>query len=476
MHHDRPTKETIMSTPASHTSYKTVNPANGKLVRAFAEMTDADLAAVLEAAQHAYETRWQHETVAHRAAVVARAAAAMRERAEEFAQIATLEMGKLIDESRYEVRLSADILDYYARHAEQFLRPQPLPDATGSVVATAPIGIVLAVEPWNFPYYQLARVAGPQLVAGNVVLMKHAPNVPQCALAFAGLFEEAGAPAGVYTNLFCSVEQVSALIDDFRVRAVTLTGSERAGAAVAERAGRALKKAVLELGGSDPFIVLEDAPFDAALDAAYAGRMANMGQACIASKRIIVVGRERGQRFIEGLKQRMGAISAGDPADPATRLGPINSERALLGLLDQVERAKAAGARVVLGGRRIDRAGWYMEPTIVTDIAEDNPLYQEETFGPVASVYVVDSEAEALRIANATKFGLGAVVFGSDDVGTQRVAGQLDCGMVFINSAPYTAPNVPFGGVKNSGYGRELAELGIGEFVNRKLVRTAKAA
>jgi succinate-semialdehyde dehydrogenase/glutarate-semialdehyde dehydrogenase len=300
--------------------------------------------------------------------------------------------------------------------------------------------------------------------------------VPQCALAFARLFEEAGAPQGVYTNLFCSADQIGALIDDFRVRGVTLTGSEQAGASVAERAGRKLKKAVLELGGSDPMIILEDAPLEHATDQAAIGRMMNMGEACVATKRVIVVGKDRGRQVLDGLVKRLGSLKAGDPANPETSIGPMVSERALEDLLTQIQGAKAAGARIVLGGKRIDRPGFYLEATIITDIAQDNPLYQQETFGPVLSFYVVDSEEEAIKLANATRFGLGSAVFSADVERAKKVADKIEAGMVFINSIAYSAPEIPFGGVKNSGYGRELSELGVGEFVNRKLVCVADVA
>lgn len=460
-----------MSTPSNIAIFETLNPATGKQVKTFPGMTDAAVLTALDTADRRYQSDWKTRPVHERAKVMARAAAILREKAEEYAGYITLEMGKLIAQSRYEVELSASILEYYATHAEAFLKEQALPEAPGSVVVTEPVGVILAVEPWNFPYYQLARVAGPQIVAGNVVMMKHAPNCPQCALAFARLFDEAGAPEGVYTNLFCSVEQIAALIDDFRVRGVTLTGSERAGAAVAERAGRNLKKVVLEMGGSDPAIVLEDAPLEDTLNQAAFGRMICMGQACVATKRFIVVGKERGQQFLDGLVARMSGLAIGDPADSATELGPLVSERALQGLLSQIEDARAHGARVVLGGKRIDRPGFYLEPTVITDIAEDNPLFQQETFGPIASFYVVENEEEAIRLANATKFGLGASVYSANLERAKRVAGRIESGMVFINSCAYTGPEVPFGGVKNSGFGRELSEYGFGEFVNRKLVR-----
>ncbi|KAM0263353.1 hypothetical protein ACHAQJ_001209 [Trichoderma viride] len=452
-------------------TFQTINPSTGELIKTFPEISDDEVIAALAVADDCYERDWRFRPVVERAALLSRAAAILRQKSEEYAALITLEMGKLIDQSRYEVTLSAEILEYYATHAEAFLKTYPLPEAPGSVIATAPIGTILAIEPWNFPYYQLARVAGPQVMAGNVVMIKHAPSVPQCALAFARLFEEAGFPRGVYTNLFCSVEHIGKLIDDERIRGVTLTGSERAGASVGERAGRNLKKVVLELGGSDPLIVLEDANFEEAVTQGAAGRLACMGQACVSTKRFIIVGEERGKQYLERLVSIFRQLKLGDPADSSTSIGPIVSENILQGLLGQVEQAKAHGARVVIGGRRCDRPGFYMEPTIITDISEDNPLYKQETFGPIASVYVVKNEEEAIKLANGTPFGLGACVFSENLERAQRVADGINCGMVFINSNAYTGAEVPFGGVKNSGFGRELSELGIGEFVNRKLIR-----
>lgn len=312
-------------------------------------------------------------------------------------------------------------------------------------------------------------------MAGNVVIVKHAENVPQCALAFARLFEAAGAPPGSYTNVFASIRQVERLIEDSRVRGVTVTGSERAGSAVAERAGRHLKKSVMELGGSDPFIVLEDAPLEMSMEAAVFGRMFNTGQSCVSSKRIIVIGKERGRVFLNGFVERMAALKVGNPEDPSTTLGPLSSEKAMKILLKQIDVAKSGGARVVLGGRRIDRPGFYIEPTILMDIDRNNPIYTQELFGPVAAYYVVESEDEAIALANATPFGLGASVFSSDMEHGQRVAERIDSGMVFVNQPAWTAPELPFGGVKNSGFGRELSELGFGEFVNRKLINLAPA-
>lgn len=454
-------------------AYRTLNPATGEVIKEFPYQTEAEVATALTDAHNCYLQDWKRRSIAERSSIVANAARILREKRDEYAAYAVLEMGKLIDEAYYEVDISAAIIEYYASHGEVFLAPRTLPDAPGATLVTEPIGVLLAIEPWNYPYYQLARVAGPQLVAGNVLMVKHARNVPQCALAFARLFEEAGAPVGTYTNLFCSPDQASTLIEDARIRGVTLTGSEQAGRAVGERAGRHLKKAVLELGGSDPALILEDAALEHAIKQCTVGRMMNMGQACAGTKRVIVVGKERGEQMLAGLASAFASLRAGDPGDRATSIGPVNSEAALDDLLDQVKRASEAGARVVVGGKRLDRPGFYMEPTIITGIAEENPLFQEETFGPVLSFYVVETEQEAIRIANATHFGLGASVYSDDIDHAKEIGSHLDCGMVFINSFVYSGPEVPFGGVKNSGFGRELSELGIGEFINRKLVRVA---
>lgn len=456
-------------------TYRSLNPATGETVREFTDISDADLDTALQTAQTAYRTDWRQRSVADRARIMKAAAAELRANAAEYAGYITAEMGKLIGTSQAEVGLSAAILDYYADRAETFLAPKELPESPGAVVETEPIGVILAIEPWNFPYYQLARVAGPQLMAGNVVIVKHAENVPQCAVAFARLFEQAGAPAGVYTNVFASIEQIGRVIDDPRIAGVTVTGSERAGAAVAERAGRNLKKAVMELGGSDPLIVLEDADLEQAVAGALFGRMFNTGQSCVSSKRIIVVGRERGAAFLDGFTAGLASMRAGDPADPETTLGPLSSQRALELLVEQIQIATDAGAQVVLGGGRINRPGYYLEPTILTGIDDKNPAAMLEFFGPVASFYVVDTEDEAIELANSTPFGLGASVFTADVDHGRELAKRIESGMVYINQPAWTAPEIPFGGVKNSGFGRELSELGFGEFVNRKLVNAAPA-
>lgn len=451
-------------------AYQTTNPATGLIEMQFDTISDAELATVLNELDRCYQEDWPHRSVADRSQILARAAQIIRDEIQSFARIMTRDMGKLVSQAVGELTLSAAILDYYAETAADFLSPRPLPDAPGATLHPRPLGILLAVEPWNFPFFQLARVVGPQLMVGNVVIAKHASNVPQCALAFESVMRRAGVPAGAYANVFATTDQLASIIDDPRVRGVTLTGSEKAGAAVAERAARNLKKSVLELGGSDPMIVLEDAPFEATVRNAMVGKMNNAGQSCVATKRMIVVGEERGRQFLDAMKTAMGELRAGDPLDPSTSLAPVSSEGALQGLLAQIEAAKLAGAQVALGGRRIDRPGSYLEPTILTGITPDNPAWREEIFGPVLSFYVAPDEAAALRIANDVPFGLGGSVFTADLERGRRIALQIESGIAFVNNPTWSTPQMPFGGVKNSGYGRELSQLGFGEFVNWKLV------
>lgn len=456
-------------------TYSTINPSTGETVQTFETISHSDLAASLAAAHSCFENDWRHRSPAERADVIRSAAQDLRDNAAEYANLITLEVGKLIGTSEAEIGLSAAILDYYADRAEKFLAPQELPESPGAVIETEPIGVILGIEPWNFPFYQVVRVAGPQLVAGNVLVVKHAESVPQCALALERLFKKAGAPDGVYTNIFASIDQVGHAIDDPRVAGVTVTGSERAGSAVAERAGRNLKKVVMELGGSDPLIVLEDADLEHSVGGAMFGRMFNTGQSCVGSKRIIVVGQERGKAFLDAFAAQMSTMVPGDPADPETTLGPLSSKRALELILDQVREAHENGAEIVIGGRKVSRDGFYLEPTILAGIDDANPAYTTEFFGPVASFYVVDTEEEAITLANATPFGLGASVFTADPERGRTVAKRIDSGMVFINQPAWTGPEIPFGGTKNSGFGRELAEAGFGEFVNRKVVNVAAA-
>jgi succinate-semialdehyde dehydrogenase/glutarate-semialdehyde dehydrogenase len=449
--------------------YESINPYSGKRVKQFADHTDAEVETAVALAQACFTT-WRKKTFSERAAVLSKAALILRSRAEEFASLITLEMGKLIAESRGEVALSADIIDYYAQRAEGFLAPQSLKAHSGdATIESSPIGVLFGIEPWNFPYYQLARFVAPNLMVGNVVMVKHAPSVPQCALAFVALFKEAGAPDGAYTNLFLSNDQAEHLIDDPRIAGVALTGSERAGSVVAAQAGKNLKKSTMELGGSDAFIVLEDAEIDKTVEWAVWGRMNNTGQCCVAAKRFIVVEKVADQ-FIQKFQAALEALSPGDPLDSSTTLGPLCSEAALLNLLDQVKRSVAAGSRVLMGGGRVNRTGAFMQPSILTDIKKGTPAYVEEFFGPVALFFRIANEDEAVALANDSKYGLGGSVFTSDIERGKRVAARIETGMVFVNHPTWTAPELPFGGIKNSGYGRELSGLGIQEFVNKKLV------
>ena len=441
-------------------------------MKKFKELSDAQLETAIKTAATCFET-WRHKTFAERAIIVTKAATIMRERADEFAKPVTLEMGKLIAESRGEVALSADILDYYAWNAEDFLAPQILKPKSGeAMIENTPFGVLFGVQPWNFPYYQLARFAAPNLIAGNVVMVKHAGCVPQCAIAFEKLWRDAGAPAGAYTNLLISHEQVNRVIDDPRIKGVALTGSVEAGKSVAARAGQNLKKSTMELGGSDAFIVLEDADLDKTVKWAVWAKMNNTGQCCVAGKRFIVV-EALADKFLEKFQSALAALKPGDPMDKATTLGPLSTEAALVQLLGQVRGAVAKGAKLVMGGKRIDRFGSFMEATILTNIEPANPAYREEFFGPVALFFRVKDEDEAIALANDSDFGLGGAVFTKDVARGKRVASRIDTGMVFINHPTWTTADLPFGGIKNSGYGRELSSLGIQEFVNKKLVRVA---
>jgi len=453
-------------------SYKSVNPANGKVLKKFKELSDAQLETAIKTAATCFET-WRHKTFAERATIVTKAATIMRDRADEFAKPVTLEMGKLIAESRGEVALSADILDYYAWNAEDFLAPQILkPNSGEAIIESTPFGVLFGVQPWNFPYYQLARFAAPNLMAGNVVMVKHAGCVPQCAIAFEKLWRDAGAPVGAYTNLLISHNQVNRVIDDPRIKGVALTGSVEAGKSVAARAGKNLKKSTMELGGSDAFIVLDDADLDKTVKWAVWAKMNNMGQCCVAGKRFIVV-EELADKFLEKFQVALSVFKAGDPMDKATTLGPLSTEGALVQLLGQIKGAVAKGAKILMGGKRIDRPGSFMQPTILTNIKSGNPAFREEFFGPVALFFRVKNEDEAIALANDSDFGLGGSVFTNDVARGQRVASRIDTGMVFINHPTWTTADLPFGGIKNSGYGRELSSLGIQEFVNKKLVRTS---
>ncbi|GAB1690866.1 NAD-dependent succinate-semialdehyde dehydrogenase [Krasilnikovia sp. M28-CT-15] len=456
---------------ATRSSVASVNPYNNQVLGEFAPMSDEAVDFAVGAA-HAAFLGWRRVTPADRAAIVGRAGELMLQRLDEFAQLVTLEMGKRITESRDEVRLAADIMRYYGERGPDFLADRPLPADEGrAVVASRPLGALLGIMPWNYPCYQVARFAAPNLVAGNTILLKHASNCPRSALALERLFRDAGVPPDGYINVFVSGGNVRRIIENPLVRGVSLTGSDRAGASVAEGAGRNIVKTVLELGGSDPFIVLDAEDLDRTIDAAVTARLSNMGQSCVSPKRFIVL---TGffDRFVEGVRQRFAALIPGDPMDPATTLSPLSSEQAAETLVSQVRDTVAQGARLVWGGGRLDRPGAFVQATVLTDVRPGMRAYYEELFGPVAVVYRVADEDEAVELANDSPYGLGAAIFCRDLDRAGRLAERLDVGMVWINHPTSSRPELPFGGIKRSGYGRELSDLGIQELVNRKLIRT----
>ncbi|MEN5016045.1 NAD-dependent succinate-semialdehyde dehydrogenase [Erwinia sp. Eh17-17] len=454
--------------------YQTINPASNKLIKSWPDHSDSQIEQALATADALYHSDWSKGPIQPRVQVLKKMADLIDGRVDELAEAASVEMGKLIEQSRGEVQLCAQIARYYAENAERFLAPTPYPTELGDAwVENHPIGVLVAVEPWNFPFYQLMRVLAPNLAAGNPVLAKHAQNVPHCASLFESLVTEAGAPAGAWTNIFASNEQVATLIADDRVQGAALTGSERAGSAVAQQAGKYLKKTTLELGGNDVFVVLDDCDLDKAVKAGVGARLSNCGQVCTAAKRFLVH-EKVADRFIEKMKEAFSAVKIGDPLDASTTLGPLSSATARDSLHKQVEQAKAKGAKVLLGGAPVPGEGCFYQPTILTGITRDNPAWFEEFFGPVAQVYVVKSDDEVVKLANDSHYGLGGSVFTNDIARGKALASRIETGMVYINSATNTAAELPFGGVKRSGYGRELSDLGIKEFVNQKLVVVSK--
>jgi succinate-semialdehyde dehydrogenase/glutarate-semialdehyde dehydrogenase len=444
----------------------TVNPATGETLSTFDALSDADVDARLARASTAFQT-WRTTPVADRAAVVARAGGVLEKHRERFGRLMTIEMGKPLKAAIEEAAKCALACRYYAEHAGEFVAPERVADGE---VHYQPLGIVLAVMPWNFPFWQVIRFAAPALCAGNVGLLKHASNVPQCALALEELFREAGAPAGVFQTLLIGSDKVERLIADRRVAAVTLTGSEPAGRQVAATAGRHIKKTVLELGGSDPFIVMASADVAAAAETAVKARTINNGQSCIAAKRFIVherIADEFTRRFVD----RMASLTVGDPLDAKTDIGPLATAQIVDDLERQVRESVQLGARVLTGGARLTRPGNYFQPTVLTDIPTDSPAYRDELFGPVASIFRANDIDDAIRIANDTAFGLAAAAWTRDDGEADRFVRDLDAGTLFINGMVASDPRFPFGGVKNSGYGRELGPWGLREFVNQKTVR-----
>ncbi|PKH67941.1 succinate-semialdehyde dehydrogenase [Flavobacterium sp. ALD4] len=453
-------------------SIQTTNPATNKVLKSFDEMTDEQVEAAIEKSNTLSQT-WKKTSYDDRAKVLHKVAELMRQRKDKFAELITLEMGKLLAQAEWEVNLSADILDYYADNGEAFLADKNLnPESGAAFVRSSPVGVLFGVMPWNFPFYQIVRFAAPNIMAGNTILLKHASMVPQCGIAMEELFKEAQAPEGLYTNLLISGRRSTTLVSDERIKGVSLTGSEAAGSSMAEAAGKYLKKSVLELGGSDAFIILEDADIDTAVEMAVAGRFNNNGQSCIASKRFIAVA-AIADEFLEKFADKVAALKVGDPMDPNTQVGPLSSEEALINILDQVERFEKAGAKILVGGKRASDTGAFMQPTLLTNLKRGVPTFKEELFGPVASFYKVENEQEAIDLANDSPFGLGGSIFTKDIKRAMQVADQIDSGMIFINEPTTTQPDLPFGGTKGSGYGRELSELGIHEFVNKKLIRVS---
>jgi len=450
--------------------YAVVNPATGESVKEYPTISDADLDAAIGRADAAHREWSASSTVEERAALVRRVGELHAERRRHLGEIIVREMGKPIEQAVGEVDFCVAIYDYYADNAAKLLADEPIDllEGDGSAfVRRSSYGVLLGIMPWNYPYYQVARFAGPNLAIGNTILLKHAPQCPESAAAIEQIFHDAGFPPDAYINIYATNEQIETVIADPRVRGVSLTGSERAGAAVAEIAGRNLKKVVLELGGSDPFILLGTDDLDATVESAVGARLENSGQACNAAKRFIVVD-ELYDAFLEKFTAALTAVKPGDPTSSDTTVGPLSSALAAERLDDQVKRAVGQGATLVAGG---DREGNFFSTTVLTGITPDNDAYHEEFFGPVASVYRVGSEAEAVELANDTPFGLGSYVMTNDRDQALRVADKIDAGMVFVNAVGAEGAELPFGGVKRSGFGRELGRFGADEFVNKKLIR-----
>ena len=448
----------------------TINPATGETLKKFEPLTDAEIETKLDRAQQTFE-QYRLTLMVQRSGWLQAAAEILEFKKEQFGCLMTLEMGKPLKGAIAEVEKCALVCRYYAEHAAEFLADVPVAtDASDSFVCYQPLGAILAVMPWNFPFWQVFRFAAPALMAGNVGLLKHASNVPQCALAIEEIFQEAGFPSGVFQTLLVGADRVAALIADERVKAATLTGSEPAGASLAASAGKQIKKTVLELGGSDPFIVLESADLEAAVATAVTARMLNTGQSCIAAKRFIVVD-AIADKFEKQMLEKFEALTVGDPMHPDTDLGPLATPNILKDLDYQVKEAVKSGARVLTGGQPLsDRPGNFYPPTILTDIPPGTPAEVEEFFGPVALLFRVADIDAAIQLANATPFGLGASAWTTDELERERLISELEAGSVFINGMVKSDPRLPFGGIKRSGYGRELSSQGIHEFVNVKTV------
>lgn len=451
-------------------SIKTVNPATNEVVKEYPEMSSEQIEKIIDQADKAYH-EWRKTPFAKRAELIHKVAQILRDRKTELAKIFTLEMGKIVKEGEAEIDVCAGIFDYYADYAEKLLSDNPLPTPQGKAFLThEPIGVILSVQPWNFPFYQITRSAAPNIMAGNTVVLKHASNVPLAAETMEKIFAEAGFPKGVYSNLFIPGSKVSELLDDPRIKGASLTGSEPAGSSFAAAAGKNVMKSTLELGGSDAFIVMLDADLDKAVETAVNGRLWNAGQVCVSPKRIIVP-ESLYPDFVNKAKELFEKAKVGDPLQPDTQLAPLSSMKAREDVIAQVEKAIQQGAKLVTGGKRIEGPGAYMQATILTGIKKGMNAYSEEIFGPVLMVYSVKDMDEAIELANDTDFGLGGSVFGTDTDEAVKIARRIETGMVYINHVTGIAPELPFGGTKKSGYGREQSIMGIYEFVNSKLIR-----
>jgi succinate-semialdehyde dehydrogenase/glutarate-semialdehyde dehydrogenase len=451
---------------------KAINPATNKLIREYEEHSPDEVNRIVESVQRDFLT-WRTRSFSDRAELLFKAAGILRQKKEEYARIITMEMGKIIGESRAEVEKCAWVCDYYAENAEKFLKDEIIEtDASRSYIAFEPIGIVLAVMPWNFPFWQVFRFAAPALMAGNAAVLKHASNVPGSALAIEEVFREAGFPPKVFRTLLIPASHVKDVITNRNVKAVTLTGSEPAGSQVASIAGHELKKTVLELGGSDPYVVLEDADIQACVETAVKARMINAGQSCIAAKRFIVVD-PMVKAFEKQQVEIMRLLKIGDPLSEDTQLGPLARIDLLEELDGQVQQSIKSGARLLCGGKKADRAGAFYLPTVLTDVGKGMAVYEQETFGPVSAIIPVKDAEEAVAVANDSEFGLGGSVWSRDLEKAESVARRIESGAVFVNGMTKSDPRLPFGGVKKSGYGRELSHYGIKEFVNIKAIWVA---
>ena len=448
---------------------KSINPATNQLIKEYREYSPEEVVDIIKKTHHEW-LKWKETPFSLRSDLMMKAASILRKRKDGLAKLMTLEMGKIIRESEAEVEKCAWVCEYYAENAERFLQDEETPsDASRSFVAFQPLGVVLAVMPWNFPLWQVFRFAAPALMAGNGGLLKHASNVPGCAMAIEEIFSEAGFPTDLFRTLMISSRSVETVIDHPAVVAVTLTGSEYAGSQVAAAAGQRIKMTLLELGGSDPFIVLDDCDLELAVQHAINSRMINQGQSCIAAKRFIVH-KPVLEEFTNRIHQAFKVLKAGDPIDPSTDIGPLARPDLVEDIDRQVQESIRMGAKLIIGGTRYDREGCYYQPTILTNVKEGMPAYAEETFGPLLAIIPVASEEEAIRVANDSEFGLGGSVWTNDIEKGEKIARKVESGAVFVNGMTKSDPRLPFGGIKKSGYGRELGSYGIREFVNIKTI------